>query len=253
MTVLSGNTIKKLDLVKNYDEKALQPCSMDVRLSNEFIVYDEMILSVDEPLTFKKFSAERVLLIPTGYNKLRWDQRTFIKQKYRIDKIIEGGLLGTTVEYVKVPTDCVAFVTGRSSIGRLFVEIHSTAGLLDSGWEGQITLEITAKDRPVVLERNMRIGQVYYNRLDEETFKYDGKYQNQRGVVESKIYKDFEKIDTNEVKRLYLIECKNIIECANIMNCSVGDILAVFSREGIDLSKVKQGYIHNKTIYGIKD
>jgi dCTP deaminase (dUMP-forming) len=251
MTVLSGNTIKKLNLVENYDEKAIQPCSMDVRLSNEFIVYDEEVLVPDEPLAFNKFKAERILLIPSGY-KLKTSKST-LRAKYKIDKFVEGGLLGTTIEYVKVPTDCIAFVTGRSSIGRLFVEIHSTAALLDAGWEGQITLEICAKDRPVILQSGTRVGQVYFVKLDEETFAYNGKYQNQKGVVESKIYKDFEKIDVNKLKKLYLLDGKSIYECAEYFDCEVKDVLAIFSREGIDISKVEQGKSVNKVIYDIKD
>jgi dCTP deaminase len=106
-------------------------------------------------------------------------------------------LLGTTVETIKIPDDLVARVEGRSSIGRLGLTVHSTAGYIDPGFEGQITLELTNHtNRPWCLYPGMRICQIIFEELKSPAIRPYGhqdlnsKYQKQKGVQGSLIHFD---------------------------------------------------------------
>lgn len=112
-------------------------------------------------------------------------------------EITEGGLmllpgecyLGSTVE--KFGSDTFAsLVTGRSSVGRKFVTNHITAGLVDQGFFGNITLEITVQ-RPTIIYPNIIFGQIFWFEVKGSCDLYNGKYQNQVGATPSKIYIDF--------------------------------------------------------------
>lgn len=106
-------------------------------------------------------------------------------------------LLGTTVEKVKLPDDIVAQLMGRSSIGRLGIIVHATAGFIDPGFEGQITLEMTnVANIPIALYPGMRIGQISFTRMSTPAKnpyspKKGSKYSGQRGPTVSRIWKDF--------------------------------------------------------------
>nr|WP_269744692.1 dCTP deaminase [Plesiocystis pacifica] len=104
--------------------------------------------------------------------------------------------LGTTLERVRVPADLVARVEGRSSIGRLAVVVHATAGFIDPGFEGQITLELSNLGRCAVkLYPGMRISQIVFHEMKSPAERPYGaargsKYQGQEGPVASRIGKD---------------------------------------------------------------
>jgi len=108
-----------------------------------------------------------------------------------------GFALGVTMEHICVPDDLVAFVDGRSSYGRWGLRIHSTAGLIDAGFQGAITLEISLdSSRPMLLYPGDRICQVRFEKLDFPARRPYGdsgrrsKYQNQASAVPSLSRKD---------------------------------------------------------------
>jgi dCTP deaminase len=106
-------------------------------------------------------------------------------------------VLGSTLERVAVPNDLVARLEGKSSLGRLGLLIHSTAGYVDPGWDGYLTLELSnVANLPITLYPGMRIGQISFFRLTTEADAPYGaagnKYQGQRGPTASRSFRDFE-------------------------------------------------------------
>ncbi|MHA1667537.1 MAG: dCTP deaminase, partial [Candidatus Heimdallarchaeaceae archaeon] len=105
-------------------------------------------------------------------------------------------VLGVTKEKIKVPNDLVVRVEGRSSLGRLGIIVHSTAGFVDPGFEGTITLEISNLNRlPIALYPGMRIGQYAFELMTGECdvpyyMKESSKYQNQELPEESRVTDD---------------------------------------------------------------
>lgn len=107
-------------------------------------------------------------------------------------------VLATTEEKVGVSTAFVARVEGRSSLGRLGLSVHSTAGYIDPGFAGQITLELTNHtNKTILLYPGMKICQIAFELLVHPSVRYYGhpelnsKYQGQKGAQGSKIHKDF--------------------------------------------------------------
>lgn len=103
--------------------------------------------------------------------------------------LLPGNLyLGTTEEYTET-YGFIPNIDGRSTTGRLGIEIHRTAGFGDNGFKGKWTLEITVT-HPVIVYPGMEIGQLYYETIDGDTsMTYNGKYQNQEGVQAAKVDK----------------------------------------------------------------
>lgn len=170
--MLSGLKIKeciKKGTIKinPFDEKNLGPNSYDVRLDNTLCIYE------DEELDMKKENKVRSIIIPESGilllpNKL---------------------YLGRTVEYTET-NSYVPMIEGRSSIGRLGVNIHVTAGFGDIGFSGYWTLEISCI-QPVVIYSNVKIGQLYFHEIEGDYITYNGKYNKNKGVQSSLLYKDF--------------------------------------------------------------
>lgn len=163
-------------------ELQIQPASVDLRLDNDFIVYKTAHLpciDAREPEGLEKYS------MPIRIE----DGDAFVLHPGEF-------ALGTTLERVKVPPDLVARVEGRSSIGRLAVVVHATAGFIDPGFEGQITLELANLGRCAVkLYPGMRISQVVFHTMISPSRRPYGtargsKYQGQRGPVASKMHVD---------------------------------------------------------------
>jgi dCTP deaminase len=100
--------------------------------------------------------------------------------------LIEPGefVLGTTLEHIELPDNVAAQLTGRSSIGRQGIVVHATAGWIDPGFRGQITLEIfNMSHETVALERGNRVAQlVFFQLISPADEPYDGQYQDQDGV-----------------------------------------------------------------------
>jgi dCTP deaminase len=107
-------------------------------------------------------------------------------------------VLGSTLERVALPDDLVARLEGKSSLGRLGLLIHSTAGYVDPGWDGYLTLELSnVANLPITIYPGMKIGQISFFRLSspaEAPYGSEGtrsKYQGQRGPTPSRFFEEF--------------------------------------------------------------
>ena len=171
--ILSGKEILKHMgkdiIIEPFDEKRINPNSCNLTLHNELLVYENNILDMKKPnLARKLVIPESGLTLETG--KL---------------------YLGRTVEYTKTDK-YVPMLEGRSSTGRLGLFVHITAGFGDIGFAGFWTLEMFCV-QPIVIYPNVEICQIYYHDIGGEYEPYhSGKYQNNNGIQESLMYKDFE-------------------------------------------------------------
>jgi dCTP deaminase len=171
--ILSGLEIKKRlgkeIIIEPFSDRLLNPNSYNLRLHNELLVYDEEILDM------KKLNRTRSIVIPdSGY-------------------VLEPGrlYLGRTLEYTRTK-NYVPMLEGRSSIGRLGLFVHVTAGFGDVGFSGYWTLEIHCI-QPIRIYPGVEICQIYYHSIEGEYIEYkSGKYQNNSGIQPSLLYKDFE-------------------------------------------------------------
>jgi dCTP deaminase len=109
-------------------------------------------------------------------------------------------VLGSTLEVVALPNDIVARLDGKSSLGRLGLLIHSTAGFVDPGWEGNLTLELSnVANLPITLYDGMKIGQISFQRMSSEVetaygdAKLGSRYRGQRDPTASLYHRDFER------------------------------------------------------------
>lgn len=160
----------------------LQPASVDLRLSNQFVVYR---------------LAHVPCIDPTDEDTVRKYTETVVVEEGEPFILHPGEfVLGSTIEWVKIPPDLVARVEGRSSIGRLAVVVHATAGFIDPGFEGRITLELSNLGRVAVkLFPGMRISQVVFHTMSSPSERPYGpargsKYHGQDGPVVSRIDRD---------------------------------------------------------------
>lgn len=158
----------------------IQPCTIDMRLGDEFITFDKKNLTHIDPLDQKDVDE---------YTKSVTVDDLFVIHPGRF-------ALARTVEWVEIPDYMIAEVEGRSSLGRLAIVIHATAGLCDPGYKGHITLELSnLGSAPVVLRTGMRISQLklsYLHSPAEVPYgeERDSKYQDQEGVASSRIGDD---------------------------------------------------------------
>ncbi|MFL0269403.1 dCTP deaminase [Candidatus Clostridium radicumherbarum] len=170
--ILSGKEIKnklgKEIIIEPFNEKQLNPNSYNLRLNNRLLVYNNSLLDMKQnnPVSEIIIPDDGLILEP---NKL---------------------YLGSTVEYTE--TDCyVPMVEGRSSIGRLGLFIHVTAGFGDVGFKGHWTLEIFCV-QPIKIYPYTEICQTFYHSIEGNYDRYNsGKYQGNKGVQPSMLYKDF--------------------------------------------------------------
>ncbi len=109
-------------------------------------------------------------------------------------------VLGSTLERVALPDDLVARLEGKSSLGRLGLLIHSTAGYVDPGWDGNLTLELSnVANLPIMLYQGMKIGQISFQRLSSPVdvpygdARLGSKYRGQRDPTASLYHRDFER------------------------------------------------------------
>jgi dCTP deaminase len=170
--LLSGEEIKKNlgtnILIQPYRDSQLNPNSYNLRLSDELMVYDT------DTLDMKKDNPVRRLTIPPE------------------GLVLQPGTLylGRTEEYTKTDK-FVPMLEGRSSVGRLGLFVHVTAGFGDVGFSGYWTLEMHCI-HPIRIYAGVEICQIYYHTIQGEYAAYDsGKYQNNTGVQPSMLWKDF--------------------------------------------------------------
>ncbi len=171
--ILSGKQIEKelgsgIDITP-FNKSQLNPNSYNLRLFNELLTYDNAVLDMKNPNPTTRITIpeEGLLLEP---NKL---------------------YLGRTIE--RTATDkFVPMLEGRSSIGRLGLFIHVTAGFGDVGFNGFWTLEIFCV-QPIRIYPSVEICQIFYHSIEGEYDLYkSGKYQNNKGIQPSLLYKDFD-------------------------------------------------------------
>jgi dCTP deaminase len=185
--VLSDRTIKRLIAegrigIEPYDESLVQPSSVDVRADRFFRVFHNArypFIDVKQP------QEELTELVEVA------EEQPFILHPGEF-------VLGSTLERITLPDNLVARLEGKSSLGRLGLLIHSTAGFIDPGWDGHVTLELSnVANLPITIYPGMRIGQLSYMQLDgpvEAPYGSDSlgsKYQGQRGPTQSRYWKNF--------------------------------------------------------------
>jgi len=175
---LAAGTIE----VEPLGENAIQPSSIDLRLASSFRIFrnhTRAIIDVKEDLSDL-----------TELVEIDGDQ-PFILHPGEF-------VLGSTLERVKVPNNLVARIEGKSSLGRLGLLIHSTAGFVDAGWNGQLTLELSnVASLPITLYPNMKIGQMSFMEMTTEadhpygSGEVGSKYQDQVGPIASRYNENF--------------------------------------------------------------
>lgn len=186
--ILSDRTIREhlvsgAITIDPIDDSAIQPSSVDVRLDHRFLVFRNHtrgLIDVKEDLSDLTEPVEAT------------DEDPFILHPGEF-------VLGSTLERLALPDDLVARLEGKSSLGRLGLLIHSTAGFVDAGWDGQITLELSnVASLPITLYPGMRVGQVSFMQMTTPADNPYGsgvigsKYQGQAGPRPSRYWKNFE-------------------------------------------------------------
>lgn len=172
--ILTGPEIKrrlgKDIVIEPYEDRLINPNSYNLRLHNELVCYKNRTLDMKTPNP-----TEDVVIPEEGI-------------------LIEPGklYLGRTLEYTETH-NLVPMLEGRSSIGRLGVFVHITAGFGDVGFKGYWTLEISAI-QPVRIYAGIGICQIFYHTIEGEIMEYvSGKYQANKGIQPSLIYREFQK------------------------------------------------------------
>lgn len=185
--VLSDRTIKEeiaagRIVVDPLGENSIQPASVDVHLDNDFLVFRNSRMPFIDVRQGVEDLTEKVQID---------DDKPFILHPGEF-------VLGSTLEHIELPDDLVARVEGKSSLGRLGLLIHSTAGYVDPGFKGHLTLELSnVANLPITLYFGMKIGQLSYLKLTTPAeFPYGSpelgsKYQGQTDATASKIHQDF--------------------------------------------------------------
>ncbi|WP_277681307.1 dCTP deaminase [Saccharomonospora azurea] len=171
-----------------FDPAMVQPSSVDVRLDRFFRVFDNSKYTHIDP-------------------KLRQDELTSMVEKDGDDDpfVLHPGefVLASTFELFTLPDDLAGRLEGKSSLGRLGLLTHSTAGFIDPGFSGHITLELSnVANLPITLWPGMKIGQLCLFQLTSPakypygSVEVGSRYQGQRGPTPSRAYKNFDRVDT---------------------------------------------------------
>lgn len=164
------------------DMELIQPSSMDVRLDRFFRLFDNHKYPFIDP------------------REQQDDLTRFVEVASDEPFILHPGefVLGSTFEFVSLPDDIAARLEGKSSLGRLGLLTHSTAGFVDPGFQGHVTLELSnVATLPIKLWPGMKIGQLCFFQLSSASenpygsAKYGSRYQGQRGPTASRSYLNF--------------------------------------------------------------
>lgn len=171
--IYSDVSLRELQKQGYFPEDCLiGPSSVDLSLSSSFccIEQDEdEEIDIMEEQEFYEWDSDSILMAPGEF------------------------ILASTEEEIGVPLDCAAYVEGRSSVGRMGIQVQN-AGFIDSGFRGQITLELQNQSKySIRLYKGMRICQLVYCQMTTPCISpYDGKYQFQKGATFSRIHRDKE-------------------------------------------------------------
>ncbi|HEX6423140.1 MAG TPA: dCTP deaminase [Acidimicrobiales bacterium] len=186
--ILSDRTIREQlaagrIVIDPLDDACIQPSSVDLRLDRLFRVFLNHTMPV---IDVKKNLEELTRLVEID------EGDAFILHPGEF-------VLGSTAESVGLPDDLVARIEGKSSLGRLGLLIHSTAGFVDAGFSGHITLELSnVANLPITLYPGMKIGQVSFLQMTTPadvpygSAKVGSKYQGQRGPTPSRYWENFD-------------------------------------------------------------
>lgn len=185
--VLSDRTIREeiakgRIIIRPLGDGCIQPASVDIHLDRQVLVFrNNRVPYVDIRASTEKLT-EKVMM---------GDDDPFMLHPGEF-------ILGSTLEHVEVPDDLVARLEGKSSLGRIGLLIHSTAGYVDPGWKGHLTLELSnVSNLPITLYYRMKIGQISFLRLTAPAERLYGsaelgsKYQGQQGPTPSRVYEEF--------------------------------------------------------------
>ncbi len=173
--------------VAPWDADLVQPSSVDVRLDRFFRVFNNSRYTHIDPA--QQQDDLTTLVEPDGEEPFVLHPGEFV--------------LGSTLEVVTLPDDLAGRLEGKSSLGRLGLLTHSTAGFIDPGFTGHITLELSnVANLPIVLWPGMKIGQLCLFRLSSAaehpygSAVYGSRYQGQRGPTPSRSYLNFRRWPT---------------------------------------------------------
>jgi dCTP deaminase len=176
-------------VIDPYDPGLVQPSSIDVRVDRRFRVfqnsrypYIDVRQAMEDLTELVEVEGEEPFILHPG---------EFV--------------LGQTLERVTLPNDLVARLEGKSSLGRLGLLIHSTAGFVDSGFSGNLTLELSnVANLPITIYHGMPIGQISFMRMDSPVERPYGsgdtgsKYQGQGEPTPSRFYLNFERARSSD-------------------------------------------------------
>ncbi|WP_427887602.1 dCTP deaminase [Kribbella sp. GL6] len=183
--ILSELDAKRVQL-DPFDAAMVQPSSVDVRLDRFFRVFENHRYPHIDPSEEQPDLTR--LVEPDGEEPFILHPGEFV--------------LGSTYELVTLPDDVAARLEGKSSLGRLGLLTHSTAGFIDPGFSGHVTLELSnVATLPIKLWPGMKIGQLCFFRLSSPaehpygSSKYGSRYQGQRGPTPSRSFKNFHRTD----------------------------------------------------------
>jgi dCTP deaminase len=187
--ILSDRTIREelaagRIVIEPFEPSYVQPSSVDLRLDRLFRVFRNHTTPYIDPKLQQEDLTELV--------EVEGDE-PFVLHPGEF-------ALGSTLERVALPSDLVARLEGKSSLGRLGLLIHSTAGFVDAGWDGHLTLELSnVATLPIALYPGMKIGQISFLRMTtpaDVPYGADAvgsKYQGQRGPTPSRSWLNFRK------------------------------------------------------------
>ena len=194
--VLSDRTIKQMleegrIVVDPLGENCIQPASIDVHLDRQILVFRN---SRRPYIDVREDMSDLTEMVTID------DDRAFMLHPGEF-------VLGSTLEHIELPDDIVARLEGKSSLGRVGLLIHSTAGYVDPGWKGHLTLELSnVANLPITLYQGMKIGQISYAQLSTAADRPYGspglgsKYQGQLQPTASKVSEDFKRAYINQKK-----------------------------------------------------
>ncbi|HLG92938.1 MAG TPA: dCTP deaminase [Acidimicrobiales bacterium] len=185
--ILSDRTIREelqagRIIIEPLGEGCIQPSSVDLHVDRYFRLFRNHTIKV---IDVKEEQEDLTELVEVGGDEAL---------------ILHPGefVLGSTAERVVLPDDLVARLEGKSSLGRLGLLIHSTAGFVDAGWDGHLTLELSnVANLPITVYPGMKIGQISFLRMTSPAESPYGagrlgsKYQGQRGPTPSRYYENF--------------------------------------------------------------
>ena len=167
-----------------FDDACVQPSSVDLHVDSQFRVFANS--------RYPYIDVRREMPDLTEVVEVAEDE-AFILHPGEF-------VLGSTMERVRLPDDLVARLEGKSSLGRLGLLIHSTAGYVDPGWDGYLTLELSnVANLPITIYHGMKIGQLSFVQLTEPAETPYGagelgsKYQGQQGPTPSRYWQNFER------------------------------------------------------------